>query len=446
MPVEEMFYRVFHHHEFDVVEMSLSAYMIARAKGEWAYVAIPVFLSRMFRHSAIFVRAGCGIEHPADLKGRRVGVPEYTQSAAMTARGVLQDEYGVKPGDIRWVTGGLEQRAATKNSRFAFPESRSAHSTDQSLTEMLLDGDIDALISARNPSCFGRDSNIIRLFGDHVAIEKDWYRRTGVHPIMHTVGIRTALVRAHPWLPASVMKAFAQARAICLSEIDGTGGAAMATLPWMTDYVEETRTSWARISGLRLCPQRGGAENGGALELRTRPHDARARPGDPVFQVDTRRISHLTTQTRKMPMPGSDAHSKSTAYSGYYRKISAEPDYYLCQVGRGTPGGEYHRRFWQPVCYETELGDVPMRVRALGEDLVAFEDLRGRIGVLHLHCCHRNSSLEYGMLTDKGIRCCYHGRVFDIDGAIVEMPGEPAGTGCAMKRRRAPILRTPSPE
>ena len=125
-------------------------------------------------------------------------------------------------------------------------------------------------------------------------------------------------------------------------------------------------------------------------------------------------------------MPGSDAHSKSTAYSGYYRKISAEPDYYLCQVGRGTPGGEYHRRFWQPVCYETELGDVPMRVRALGEDLVAFKDLRGRIGVLHLHCCHRNSSLEYGMLTDKGIRCCYHGRVFDIDGAIVEMPGEPA--------------------
>jgi phenylpropionate dioxygenase-like ring-hydroxylating dioxygenase large terminal subunit len=117
---------------------------------------------------------------------------------------------------------------------------------------------------------------------------------------------------------------------------------------------------------------------------------------------------------------------KSMTYSGYYRKQTAEPDLYLCQVGRGTPGGEYHRRFWQPVCYESELGEVPLRVRALGEDLVAFKDLSGRIGVLHLHCCHRNASLEFGILTEKGIRCCYHGRVFDIDGSIVEMPGEPA--------------------
>jgi phenylpropionate dioxygenase-like ring-hydroxylating dioxygenase large terminal subunit len=125
-------------------------------------------------------------------------------------------------------------------------------------------------------------------------------------------------------------------------------------------------------------------------------------------------------------MPNSDSEKKGAAYNGYHRKQTAEPDWYLCQVGRGTPGGEYHRRFWQPICYESELGDVPLRVRALGEDLIAFKDLRGRIGVLHLHCCHRNSSLEFGMLTDKGIRCCYHGRVFDIDGTIVEIPGEPA--------------------
>ena len=125
-------------------------------------------------------------------------------------------------------------------------------------------------------------------------------------------------------------------------------------------------------------------------------------------------------------MPDTGTDRKSTAYSGYYRKQTAEPDLYLCQVGRGTPGGEYHRRFWQPVCYATELEDVPLRVRALGEDLVAFKDLRNRIGVLHLHCCHRNSSLEFGVLTDKGIRCCYHGRVYDVDGTIVEMPGEPA--------------------
>jgi phenylpropionate dioxygenase-like ring-hydroxylating dioxygenase large terminal subunit len=118
--------------------------------------------------------------------------------------------------------------------------------------------------------------------------------------------------------------------------------------------------------------------------------------------------------------------NRQLAFNGYHRKQAAEPDLDLCQVGRGTPAGEYHRRFWQPICYLSELGEVPLRVRALGEDLVAFKDLRGRIGVLHLNCCHRNSSLEYGVITDKGIRCCYHGRVFDIDGTIVEMPGEPA--------------------
>ena len=242
LPVEEMFYRVFHHHEFDIVEMSLSSYMMARAAGEWVYEAIPVFLSRMFRHSAIFIRADRGIEQPRDLKGRRIGVPEYAQTAAMTARGVLQDDYGVSPRDTQWVTGGLEQPGRHEKLPLNIPGVAIRHSTDKSLTTMLVDGDIDALISARNPSCFGRDANIVRLFRDHVAVEKDWYKRTAVHPIMHTVGIRTALVRAYPWLPASVMKGFAQARAICLAEIDGTGGAAMATLPWMTDYVEETRS------------------------------------------------------------------------------------------------------------------------------------------------------------------------------------------------------------
>jgi 4,5-dihydroxyphthalate decarboxylase len=241
MPVEEMFYRIFHHHEFDVVEMSLSAYMMARAKGEWVYEAIPVFLSRMFRHSSIFIRAESGIEKPEDLKGRRVGVPEYSQTAALTARGILQDDYGISPRDMHWVTGGLEQTGRHEKVPFQIAGVDIRHSTDKPLSKMLVDGDIDVLISARNPSCFP-GANVVRLFRDHVATEKAWYARTGVHPIMHTVGVRSSLVAAHPWLPASLFKAFAQARAVCLAEIDGTGGAAMATLPWMTDYVEETRT------------------------------------------------------------------------------------------------------------------------------------------------------------------------------------------------------------
>jgi phenylpropionate dioxygenase-like ring-hydroxylating dioxygenase large terminal subunit len=121
-----------------------------------------------------------------------------------------------------------------------------------------------------------------------------------------------------------------------------------------------------------------------------------------------------------------DQNARSKAYSGYYRKLAAEPDVSLLEVCRGTPGGEYQRRFWHPLCYVTELGEVPLRVRALGEDLVVFRDLKDRVGCLHLRCCHRNTSLEFGVLTEKGIRCCYHGRVFDVDGTIVEMPGEPA--------------------
>lgn len=265
MPVEEMFFRVFHHYEFDVVEMSLSAYMMARAKGEWVYEAIPVFLSRMFRHSAVFIRSDRGIESPADLRGRRVGVPEYTQTAAVTARGIFQDDYGVSPREMTWVTGGLEEPGRYEKFPLNIPGVTIHHSTDKSLSRMLVDGDIDAIISARNPSCFAPGTGIVRLFRDHVATEKAWYKRTGVHPIMHTVGVRSSLIKANPWLPASLMKAFAQARAVCLGEIDGTGGAAMATLPWMTDYVEETRA----IMGNDFWPY-GYARNEVALKAAAR--------------------------------------------------------------------------------------------------------------------------------------------------------------------------------
>ncbi len=114
------------------------------------------------------------------------------------------------------------------------------------------------------------------------------------------------------------------------------------------------------------------------------------------------------------------------AFDGYHRKLNAEPDVSLSEVSRGTPGGEYQRRFWHPICYENELTDVPLRARALGEDLVVFRNLNGQVGVLHLHCSHRNTSLEFGVLTEQGIRCCYHGRHFGVNGTILEMPGEPA--------------------
>ena len=127
------------------------------------------------------------------MKGRRIGVPEYAQTAAMTARGILQDEHGVSPRDLTWYTGGLEQPGRHEKFPLNIPGVTIHHVTDRSLSDMLEDGEIDALISARNPSCFGRNPKIVRLFRQHVAVEQDYYRRTGIHPIMHTVGVRTAL-------------------------------------------------------------------------------------------------------------------------------------------------------------------------------------------------------------------------------------------------------------
>jgi phenylpropionate dioxygenase-like ring-hydroxylating dioxygenase large terminal subunit len=115
------------------------------------------------------------------------------------------------------------------------------------------------------------------------------------------------------------------------------------------------------------------------------------------------------------------------AFSGYLRRDVPAPDPELTQVGPGTPCGEYLRRYWQPVACARDL-DVPLRVRILGEDLVVFRDRAGHIGVLHLHCAHRGTSLEFGIPVERGIRCCYHGWVFDVDGRCLETPGEPSGS------------------
>jgi phenylpropionate dioxygenase-like ring-hydroxylating dioxygenase large terminal subunit len=126
-------------------------------------------------------------------------------------------------------------------------------------------------------------------------------------------------------------------------------------------------------------------------------------------------------------------------YSGYRRDPTPQPDLYLARVGRGTPGGEYQRRFWQPIAYLSELGKVPLRARALGEDLVVFRDGRGEVGVLQLHCCHRGASLEFGLVEQRGLRCCYHGRLFDVDGTMLEIPGEPERLKKAMSQGAYPV-------
>ncbi len=243
MPVEEILERAFFHHDFDVAEIGFSPYLIALSRGVAPYLAIPAFLSRMFRHSAIYIRADRGIGGPADLKGRRIGVPEYQMSAAMWARGFLQDDCGIAANDINWVQGGLE----TPGRRDKFPLNLPAGfpltsaPEGETLSRMLEAGTLDAVISARVPSCFaGGHPMVKRLFPDYRAAERDYYRRTGVFPIMHAVGIRRDLLERYPWLAASVYKAFAQAKRLADAEFMETTALKIG-LPWVAAEFDATR-------------------------------------------------------------------------------------------------------------------------------------------------------------------------------------------------------------
>jgi len=194
---EEAFHRAFKFSEFDISEISMSSYIMTTARGDAHYVAIPAFVSRLFRHSGIYIRTDRGIARPQDLKGKTVGVPEYQITANVWIRGILKDEYGVVPSDIKWRRGGLEDPGRDERATIALPpdidlKAIPAHRT---LSDMLAAGELDALISARAPSCFLRGApHVDRLFADYPATEEAYFRKTGIFPIMHAIGIRRSLV------------------------------------------------------------------------------------------------------------------------------------------------------------------------------------------------------------------------------------------------------------
>lgn len=243
MNPEQAFYRAWNNLEFDVTELSGSSYILARSTGWDNYIAVPVFPSRIFRHSGIYVRKDAGISTPEDLKGREVGIPVYAMTAALWIRGFLQDDYGVAPAEIRWRTGGLEEGGR----RPKFPPNLPPEidvapiGDDQTLSAMLDNGELTALVSAREPSCFGpHNPDIIRLFPDFRSAEKDWYARTGLYPIMHVLAIRRTLAEREPWLATSVLKAFTQAKDQCLAEMSDVTALAVS-MPWIAAELAETR-------------------------------------------------------------------------------------------------------------------------------------------------------------------------------------------------------------
>ncbi len=241
MPVEELFERAFFHGEFEVAEIGFSPFLIALSRGPTPYVAVPVFLSRMFRHSAAYIRNDRGIEGPADLRGKRIGVPEYQMSAVMWFRGYLQDEFGIQPKDINWVQAGLENPGRRDKFPLNLPDGFPLTSrNDVSLSAMLADGELDGVISARRPSCFvSGHPKVRRLFPDYRSAERDYFRRTGIFPIMHALGIRRDIYDKNRWLAASLYKAFLKAKRLADAEFVETTALKIG-LPWITAEYEAT--------------------------------------------------------------------------------------------------------------------------------------------------------------------------------------------------------------
>ena len=253
LPVEETFFRMLRHREFDAAEMSLSSYVIGLDRGGAAdggdgasgspFVAIPVFPSRAFRHNGIYVSAASGITSPDDLPGRIVGVAEYQLTANVWIRGILAEHYGVPVESVRYRTGGQHQPGrVAKVAHDVPPEIDIAPiPPDRTLADMLVTGEIDALYTPRTPLPFtqGRPE-VRRLFADARAEEERYYRQTGIFPVMHVVVLRRDVYQARPWLARSLFKAFEEARQLAENRLAETA-ASRDMLPWLYAEAERTR-------------------------------------------------------------------------------------------------------------------------------------------------------------------------------------------------------------
>ncbi|MBV9631616.1 MAG: ABC transporter substrate-binding protein [Xanthobacteraceae bacterium] len=238
---EEIFFRALRTHDFDICELSLSSFTVKTAAGDNPYVGIPCFVSRAFRHTSIYVRTD-RVREPKDLKGRKVGVPEYQLTANVWARAILQDDYGIAPADMRWVRGAIEHAGRIEKISIKLPPGVVLEDAPagRTISDLIDKGEIDGFIAPRPPYLARPNPNVGWLFPDPIAAAKDYFKRTGLFPIMHLVGIRRTLVEQHPWLPAAVMKAFEQSKAAALAHLSDTS-ATKVTLPFIEEQLAATR-------------------------------------------------------------------------------------------------------------------------------------------------------------------------------------------------------------
>jgi 4,5-dihydroxyphthalate decarboxylase len=239
MIVEETFFRMLRHREFDLSEMSMSSYVVSLLRPEPPFIAIPVYPSRFFRHSCIYVNGEAGIESPGDLIGKRVGTPEYQMTAPVWIRGILSDHYGVPVDSVTYVTGGEEEPNRTEKLKLDLPDNIRVEriGPDQTLAQMLASGEIDALHTARKPSTFD-GQRVRRLFPDYVPVEQQYWRETGIFPIMHVIALRRDLYEENRWIAMNLYKAFREAQGLCYAGLKETA-ALKGMLPWFNAHAED---------------------------------------------------------------------------------------------------------------------------------------------------------------------------------------------------------------
>ena len=239
--VNDLFRRMIRHGEFDAAEMSMSSFLMARDQGTPAWVGLPVFVSRVFRHGFVFVNDDAGIEEPADLRGKRVGVPSYSMTSALWARGIVEDEYGVAPTEMRWVQRSGQGTEEGDPLTLSLPEGLDleAKPPDRTLSGMLADGTLDALFSSSVPASYDGET-VRRLFPDYRAVEEAYYERTGLFPIMHLLVVREDVYEANEWVASELTRTFTEAKDRALAELDSTSRRKI-TVPWIYEHVERVQ-------------------------------------------------------------------------------------------------------------------------------------------------------------------------------------------------------------
>lgn len=240
LPVEEIFFRFIKNREWDVSEMSFGKFIGYASQGNSPFIGIPVFPSRVFRHSAFYVRADRGITSPKDLEGKTVGIPEWAQTAGIFARGFLSETAGVDLGKIKWVQAGMDEAGREEKVEFTLPKGiQYSQRRDSSLSAMLLSGEIDAALSARVPSAFVKGgAKIARLYPDYRGDEKRYYEATGIFPIMHVIALRRAVVERYPWVAMNLFTAFEQAKERSLERMSDLT-ASRIPVPWASAIAGE---------------------------------------------------------------------------------------------------------------------------------------------------------------------------------------------------------------